>query len=535
MLVYSTTLWLNGQTAPDLILNVISNWLARKTKENLTGASLMSGKTLRMKDGSRIQTIGVTDAFPIMHAIRYAHGDKDVSGRQWLTEVGFRQESFDSEIECSILLKTDEISARVEERVQPTVPYVVHEIIKHCSPSPRTCGLAINILDDENKVEGLGYDIESRERRYPLVLVSPIPDSKYLVDPEKLKFWLEGLAELVLIPFGANTFWIEQVVGNKYAVWNGAVSIVFPKADLHDRSFIPTRRLLPEELINMINDGQEPEREILSIITHRMNLPNSWRHITIESVADRFRRRELARLRQQAAETGKSAEYAGFLEECTKEQDEQLKNKQNLINQLESHVASLEDELRQLDDEKRQLRYENESLKGKLLNIDVTPKYELTYECLHDIFASIVGNLLAPEDSLSIVKKLFPDRVEILPSAWNSARKSKSFKHKDKAFELLWRLANEYWIALSSGKSDAEARAVFGESYSAKESEIASKNKRAKQLRTFSYNGQKIEMMKHLKIGVKPSAVETIRIHFEWLANERKIVIGHCGPHLDHK
>jgi hypothetical protein len=535
MLVYSTTLWLNGQIAPDWILNVVANWLNRKTKESLTGASLKSGKTLRMKDGSRIQTIGLTDVFPIMHAIRYTHGDKDVSGRQWLTEVGFRQGSFKSEIECSILLKTDEISARVEERVQPTVPYVVHEIIEHCSPSPRTCGLSINILDDENKVEGLGYDIENRERHYPLVLVSPNSDNKYLVDPEKLKFWLEGLAELILIPFGANTFWIEQVIGNKYAVWNGAISIIFPKSDQHNRSFIPTRRLLPEELTNMLNDGQGPEREILSIVTHRMNLPNSWCHISIESVADLFRRRERARLRQLAAETGKSAEYAAFLEELTRDQDEQIKNTQNVVNQLEIHVASLEDELRQLDDDRRQLRYENESLKDRLLNVGVTLNYELTYESLHDIFASIVGKFITPEDSLSIVKKLFPDRIEILPSGWNSARNSKSFKHKDKVFELLWRLANEYWTALSSGKGDAEARAVFGESYSAKESEIVSKNKRAKQLRTFTYNGQNIEMMKHLKIGVKPSTVETIRIHFEWFANERKIVIGHCGPHLDHK
>jgi len=39
-------------------------------------------------------------------------------------------------------------------------------------------------------------------------------------------------------------------------------------------------------------------------------------------------------------------------------------------------------------------------------------------------------------------------------------------------------------------------------------------------------------MMKHLKIGVKDSPVETIRVHFEWFPEQKKIVIGHCGPHL---
>jgi hypothetical protein len=39
-------------------------------------------------------------------------------------------------------------------------------------------------------------------------------------------------------------------------------------------------------------------------------------------------------------------------------------------------------------------------------------------------------------------------------------------------------------------------------------------------------------MMRHLKIGVKPSRHETIRVHFEWLLEEKKIIIGHCGRHL---
>ena len=39
-------------------------------------------------------------------------------------------------------------------------------------------------------------------------------------------------------------------------------------------------------------------------------------------------------------------------------------------------------------------------------------------------------------------------------------------------------------------------------------------------------------MLKHLKIGIKDSLSETLRVHFEWLADEKRIVIGHCGGHL---
>lgn len=40
-------------------------------------------------------------------------------------------------------------------------------------------------------------------------------------------------------------------------------------------------------------------------------------------------------------------------------------------------------------------------------------------------------------------------------------------------------------------------------------------------------------MEKHLKHGVKGSLAEILRVHFEWIASEKKIVIGHCGKHLD--
>ena len=42
-----------------------------------------------------------------------------------------------------------------------------------------------------------------------------------------------------------------------------------------------------------------------------------------------------------------------------------------------------------------------------------------------------------------------------------------------------------------------------------------------------------ILMEKHLKYGVKDSLAETLRVHFEWLADEKKLVIGHCGKHLN--
>ncbi|WP_282454615.1 hypothetical protein [Burkholderia gladioli] len=40
-------------------------------------------------------------------------------------------------------------------------------------------------------------------------------------------------------------------------------------------------------------------------------------------------------------------------------------------------------------------------------------------------------------------------------------------------------------------------------------------------------------MEKHLKIGIKDSVAETLRVHFEWVGADNVVVIGHCGKHLD--
>lgn len=75
----------------------------------------------------------------------------------------------------------------------------------------------------------------------------------------------------------------------------------------------------------------------------------------------------------------------------------------------------------------------------------------------------------------------------------------------------------------------------MGNAYAANEAKCARNNKRAKQLRTFQYRGEPVEMMEHLKIGVKQdSLAETWRAHFYWDATRKVIVIGHCGRHLDH-
>jgi len=132
--------------------------------------------------------------------------------------------------------------------------------------------------------------------------------------------------------------------------------------------------------------------------------------------------------------------------------------------------------------------------------------------------------------SLSLIELIFPERVHVLPGAVKSARKSSAFRHGARAFDLLWRLATDYWESIQEGNGDAEARKVFGQNaYAAREADLSNPG-RAR--RTFEYRGEPVLMEKHLKIGAADNLAETLRVHFEWMSDEKIIVVGYCGGHL---
>ncbi len=537
MLIYSTRLLLQGAKDIDKVFEVSAAWLSRKTHEGITSNFLRSNNTKRMLDGSKIASVISDPDYPKLYSVRYTHGDKEIPGRQWITDIGIRQERFDSEIECSILLRTDEISTRVETKPQPSVPFVVHEIIKNCSISGKTAGLSVMVLEDETEVEAFAYTISDPSRQHPIILVSPLYDG-YLLDIDELRFQVEGLADVIQIPVGADTFRIAKVLGNQFAAWRGAVNIILPLVIARQKKFIPTIRLMAEELQDIALEGKNPEKEILSLLTHRINLPNSWRQTSIEKVMELNRRRELARIKTQASQTGETNEYLALLEEDSKEQDEKIFSLQQEKEGLQAEIEALQGEMDDLSDKYRLLGFEKESL---LQTLSATGQLRADQpgadvpDYIRDIIFETYSKHLTPKNSLQVVSSLFPDRVEVLDTAWSSSDSSISFKERAKLFELLWKLATSYWKDVSKGIGDVQARHVFGAAYSAKESETAGSNARAKKLRTFTYKNQNILMEKHLKIGVKPSPAETIRVHFEWVADEQKIIIGYCGPHLDHK
>lgn len=531
MLVYGTKLRLSATTDIMAALTVVSRWLSRKVGQQLSPDPFLESVERTFKNSHQVRSVAAVDEFPKVVALSYSHPDSQVGGRLWTTEVGFRRASEGADLECTILLSTSEISARVTTPVQVTRPQLVTELVDRCDLSNATNGTRIHTVGTDD-ADALRHVVLDSHRDYSLVIISPDRAGMYPADAQRLSSLLLGLADIVVITPDADTFWLSRAVGKDYVPYHGAVRLVYPVVRRFDTVSAPTWLFTAGAISDLVDSGKLLESEILSLVVHRSNLRLSWSHITLQLARDLRTQRVLAQKRVEAAKSGNAQEYAHFLEEHTISLENDIDKKKGTIASLEKLVAAQ-------DDKERELKYDNDALKHQLSEarwatagstMDAEDRFRVA-----TAIRSVVNGQASPEVCLQIVEHLYSDRVVILPEAWTSTRASSGFKYGGQLYGLLDLLATTYWEALQAGKPDADARQCFGKAYAAKESETVEKRKDARERRTFIYRGTPIVMFRHLKIGVKDSAAETIRVHFEWVADESVIVIGHCGPHIPFK
>lgn len=532
MLVYANSFLLKPSSGFSDVIAQIASWVGAPRKFYVDPARLEVGiKDLRFTDGASLSSLATVDdhghpIFPYHFNARLAHGQPGVPGRRWVTEIGLKQAAPDQEIFCSVLLRTDEISAKVTDPIQVTRPRIVENIIGRCGPSRHTPGLSIIQLTEEN-AKAFEYEIERIDRHHPIVEISCDREGSFPVAPERLRSVLVGLAQVIEIPKHVDTYRLEHILGRRYSAYGGAINIISPYRMTESGGFCKTTLFTPDRLAELVEAGVAIESEILAIVTHHTNLPHSWRHISNEIVREAILRERLQKAVSAASGTVDTAVYEELLQEASDQLVAKDRELENARSDIEARDANLD-----------RISAENESLKYNLSSAQSKPINEASGDRLSTHFAQAFRELLkgnpSLEQALFIIDALYSDRVAVLDTAYSSAKESDrgGFQHGAKALQILKSLAEEYWLDIVAGKGDQQAKGRFGRNvFAAKESETISAEGRKR--RTFRYKDVDILMEKHLKLGVKDSYAETLRIHFEWLPSEKLIVIGHCGKHLN--
>lgn len=502
-------------------------WLNRVANIRLSTDELLSRRDWNL-ERAYVRTYTADRIEPKIYSIMYTHPDRNVSGRQWITEIGIRREKGSTFI--SILLEISDVSTMVDAKPIATRPSLVSYLKRNCVFDLDVIGQKVDYIKSQyGDFQYLMHEISRDDRTYPLVFISEGNDG-FPVIPEKLQEQLIGLAQVVATSGKMDSWEMERLLGRHYSSWGGAINIIYP---MNKSGYIGTKLFLPKQ-VDEIKAGNVPVNNyILSVITHAFNGYNKKLHLSPANVRAKRQRDDNISFRQRLNELKDGAQYEALLDEVLLEFEEFKAASEELeldylkrIEELDAKHDAVVFEKNKIEVDLERLKYDIRKYHGKATDGDGDVDVEK--------IISLISNRLNPESVLSLLEILIPNNVEILKSAFSSARNSSKFKHNHRLIYLLYKLCTEYLLEyLENG--DNKAKDILGDAYSANESETVERSATLSKMREFDYNGQKIKMFQHVGIGTARSKSETIRIHFWVDRSKRKIIIGYCGEHLDVK
>lgn len=200
--------------------------------------------------------------------------------------------------------------------------------------------------------------------------------------------------------------------------------------------------------------------------------------------------------------------------------------------ELRKELERAEERAQRGDHELSEARAEVYRLKQAMEYRPASPAQDVELQLDVDLVRRVATRKgMTPADVLAYLQAVSDDRVEVLESAWKSAREAANFVYPEKMLELLDLLVNPYYESLAAGNPDSVAKDVLGNHYSAKESKTTTQNQRLRALREFDYCGKKILFERHLRVGSGVGARDCMRIYFEIIGS--KVVIAYAGEHLE--
>ncbi|HDR0618632.1 hypothetical protein ACFHYN_04315 [Pasteurella multocida] len=355
MLIYINQFELVDKNSCDEAFHLISQWLTKNVNKKISKEFLKSGKELSIRN-SHIRTYIADELEPYLYSILFTHPDKNVSGRQWITEISIKSENNKTEI--SISLEVSDISTRVKEYPKTTKPYLVALLNKNKYLSPDTIGLKVNQLkNDINEFKALDYEINKEDREYSIVLVSKRRHSdEFLLKPNKLQEQLVGLAKVVSIDENVDLKDLESYIGDN-SVWDGAVRIIYPPRVKHTKLFRSRE-------ITKLNDlGNDVYHEFLSFITHTTNGFNKRKHFSPTDVRSKRSRDRIKILKAQVKD---NKDYENLANQAFDELEKQNDIFNNKKDEFKAEIDELSFKNLELEEEVKKLKQDKYNLENRI-------------------------------------------------------------------------------------------------------------------------------------------------------------------------
>jgi hypothetical protein len=439
MLVYANYLEFCGADAEQAIFKAIGGWLKEQIGYGLHPDQLRQdgeydGKSNGARSWLHIRTAATED--PAFYSWVLTNLDEAVRGRQWVCEVGLR--SSGAEHAFSIVLKTEEQSTRVDADVQASRPRLVKYILNNIAQaadadlSGTIPGAVLKTVgESEDSYRSLRAEIERPTRNFPIVLVSPDVDGEYLIDPESLREVLVGLAEVVQVASDFNSYEMEEVLGQPWSAWSGAINVIHMPVS---SGFVRGRFFLSREIETWGDSQHERSSKLLAWVTNNTNVPRLRQRIRPDGVVQLALQRRFAAARARATgldDAGLREEF-NALQTLAEEQSQQISEFENERKVLEDQIEKSELQYLKIEDDLTEARkqvsthgFEVQALKDLLSQQGGGRSTQFDADRLLAIACR--SGEPSPTECLEVIAGLFGDKCLVLDSAYDSAVEMGSF------------------------------------------------------------------------------------------------------------
>lgn len=545
---------------------------------------IAQGNFCHATENSRLTTTAFVGAgseyVPQYWAMEYIEQDSSEWYRRWCTEVGVTAMGEGVYVvNVKVTLADDPAYLVATPWIPPrNTPRFIGDMLdlRNC----RTVSAGIPLFSEPINLTEDNFDrfierLVKPERRIPILAIARTRDEDgagdYLVDPYKLAKKIRGSAIVYMIDkssFALRNRLFETFVKGKpsykYGIANGSMRVFFPGVNLDDeegsqRHHFYTEHKLSQSNVSVISN------DVCGAIT-RMYRRRSNEAVDLSSVKvqeERSHREALSqRVKALERKTEKSEkpafdinglhteqelkEYIALLEEDNAKLFETEKAHREYIDLLEADSLCGDDPSVH-DDEIQNLKAEIDQINGNLrakeyrINELSDDKRLLEQQCdAYRCQAAVLHELTEfPSDaigSLRLAEQAFGARLVFLPEAVSSAEDFRSGRASD-VFNVLRTMAQDLWplyFEESEAKGSVEDRyqSKSGYELSFRESSMTNKDSDLRKKRLRMYNGAEIDVSPHVK-GKCGNRNEKFRVHFYVDRANQKLVIGHCGAHLE--
>jgi cell division protein FtsB len=230
--------------------------------------------------------------------------------------------------------------------------------------------------------------------------------------------------------------------------------------------------------------------------------------------------------------------------------DERVKLQDDLIEAVDEENRSLSGEIGALKKELEEASAERIELESSISALEYDRDYHRRSAIEAEQRARQLSNQRAilshlrnmPEslsDIIEVIERVWADRIVFTERAKTSAQKasiSKARAELPQAWKCIWAMATDLHDLLfqsdsSKGNIPQEFRARTGFEITFTEGKQTKQDKKFMRLRRDMFRGREVDITAHVKYG--NTAPRCLRVHFCPLHDEKVIVVGHCGDHLD--